>query len=90
MPYIDDIRRNHFFVSLDDLKNDMDDINNLSAGDLNYLVFNLAVQYIRLKGKNYNNISDAMKALTGAAHEIERRVLDPYEDAAIKKNGDIQ
>ncbi len=62
----------------------------LTAGDLNYTVYRLALEFIKVKGKSYNNISDAIKALTGAAHEVERRILDNYENEVIKRNGDIE
>lgn len=94
MPYITENRRYVVRIGLHHLESDMKDLNRdetgpIVAGDLNYIAFSLALEYIKLKGKSYNNISDAIKALTGAAHEIERRVLDPYEDKVILKNGDI-
>lgn len=94
IPYIVEERRrvletglNHLKKSMVKLEEDFD--TPIVAGDLNYLVYSLALQYIKIRGKGYNNISDAIKALTGAAHEVERRILDSYENEMIIKNGDI-
>lgn len=90
MPYIEKERRDFLAEAVQVMKEDMRDLPNIVAGDLNYIVFSLAKEYIRIKGLGYNNVSDAIKALTGAAHEVERRILDPYEDSAIGKNGDVE
>ena len=93
MPYIHQDRRDQLDHEIFALQSSMTLLNQhmgpLVAGDLNYIVYSLALQYIKIKGSGYNNISDAIKALTGAAHEVERRILDPYEDSVIEKNGDI-
>jgi len=58
-------------------------------GELTYCAYKLALDYIKQKGKNYQNISDAVAALNDAAHEIRRRVMDDYEDKKCIQNGDI-
>ena len=60
-----------------------------TKGDLTYIAFVAALTYLRDMGSNHDNISDTITALERAAHEVERRVLDPYEDKKILENGDI-
>jgi len=38
---------------------------------------------------SYQNLSDVIAALNDSAEEIRRRLLIPYEDKAIEKNGDL-
>jgi len=59
-------------------------------GDLNYICYAFGLEYIKEHGNSYQNISDAVDALRGAAEELKRRVQDPYEDKKIKENGDIE
>ena len=60
------------------------------SGDLNYVVTTLVGAYVLKKGLSYQNIHDAVNTLYDAAAEFKRRVEFPYEDKAIKKNGDVQ
>lgn len=60
-----------------------------TKGELNYEVTLKALKYIKTNGVGYKNISDAIAALQDAADELKRRLLHPYEDAMIKKNGDL-
>lgn len=55
-----------------------------TKGELNYLITELMVQYLKDNGKNYQNISDVIAAAQDAADEMKRRVLAPHEEA--KKN----
>ena len=63
--------------------------NIVSKGDLTYAIYSLGLRYISDRTKRYTIISDACAAMSDAEHELRRRVLDPYEDKVIKKNGDI-
>jgi hypothetical protein len=60
------------------------------AGALNYLLTNTVIQYCRDNGLSYNR---AINAIVGALEccklEFYRRVAAPYEDKAIKRNGDV-
>jgi activator of 2-hydroxyglutaryl-CoA dehydratase len=62
----------------------------MDTGELCYVFYETALVYIAQRGKNFESISAAIGMLERAAHEVERRVLDPYEDKKIKENGDIQ
>ena len=59
------------------------------AGDLNYAFTMLAVDYIKRKGLNYQNISDIVGAFVCAKDEFERRVVTDYENSKIEENGDV-
>lgn len=60
-----------------------------SAGELNFAFTQLIIEYLELKGLNYQNINDVMGALEGAKLEMYRRVAAPYEDKKIDLNGDV-
>ena len=83
MPYIKPEKR----VKYKALENLMD--GEVAKGELTYCAYKLGIDYIVLKGENYQNISDAISALTDAAEEIRRRVMFPYEDKKAFQNGDI-
>jgi len=61
----------------------------ITKGDMNYVFYVLSLQYLCIKGMNYQNISDVIGALRDSADEFSRRILIPYEDNKIKENGDI-
>lgn len=60
-----------------------------SSGDLNYMLTQVAVQYVEDRGLSYNTINDVLGALEGAKQEFYRRVAVPYEDKKRKANGDV-
>lgn len=65
-----------------------------TKGDINYSAC-LAVidywEYLRKTGQKigYTELSEGIDALLDAAAELRRRILEPYEDGAIERNGDI-
>jgi hypothetical protein len=59
-------------------------------GDLNYTVCRVVLESLRPNtGWDYHSLSSAVSVLKDAAVEIERRLLGPYEDTGIEKNGDL-
>ena len=63
---------------------------NPKRGDLNYVVTRLVLESLKPDaGWSYHSLSDCVSVLKDAAAEIERRLLGPYEDTAIEKNGDM-
>lgn len=60
-----------------------------TPGDLNYIITQLAREYILAKGKTYAHINDVLGALEGAKQEFYRRVAAPYEEKKIQENGDV-
>lgn len=60
-----------------------------TKGELTYCLYRIVKDYIKMKGKSYQNISEAISSVADTEHELRRRVLNPYEDKKIKENGDI-
>jgi hypothetical protein len=59
------------------------------SGDLNYAFTILAIDYIKRKGLNYQNINDVSGAFTEAQAEFRRRVTADYEQNKIEESGDV-
>lgn len=61
-----------------------------SKGQLTYCVTRLMLRFAREHGlTGYQRHSDAVAATADAGHEYRRRVLDKYENDAIRRNGDL-
>ncbi len=58
------------------------------TGNLNYLLFKLCKLYIG-KHPSYNSFKNFIGELEMAKFEIIRRQVNPYEQEAMKRNGDI-
>ena len=76
MPYISEMQR----LTLDVPTN---------AGELNYLLTCLILDYLALNGTKYQTINDVVGALEGCKLEFYRRLAAPYEDGKIIENGDV-
>jgi len=61
----------------------------ITAGELNYTLTMLCINYMEHNGKNYQHINDVVGALEGAKMEFYRRYAAPYEDTKIIQNGDV-
>ena len=62
----------------------------LTAGELNYLVSRAVIRYVEHRGRvSYQDYNDMLGALEGAKLELYRRVVAPFEDQALTRNGDI-
>lgn len=85
MPYIKQENRKKFEEALKQLA----EVAPETAGELNYLFSVISSMYVQKKGVRYQFLNDVIGALEGAKLEIYRRVVGPYEDSAIKKNGDL-
>ncbi len=89
MPYIKKTRRDEIDSAIRIL---IDLLKNINAvkGDLNYTVTRLVLGALKPEtGWNYQSLSDAVGSLQDAADEIKRRLLGPYEDGCISRNGDV-
>ena len=85
MPYISTERREAIFGdSLTDFDQDLK-----TAGELNYFISFLLIEYTQKKGLSYQTLNDIMGVLEGAKQEFYRRVIIPYETKKIRENGDI-
>lgn len=59
------------------------------AGELNYLITKLIVDYWATNGPSYQCINNIVGALEGAKAEFQRRIVEPYEDKKRADNGDV-
>ena len=83
MPYIEKHKRPLYTFGLDQMAS-ID-----TPGDLNYIFTWLIIDYINTHGLRYSTLNDIVGALICAKDEFTRRVVVPYEDRAIGRNGDI-
>jgi len=58
----------------------------IKKGDITYAITKLVVAYVKVKGKNYDSLSDVDGILGTASKEFYRRVTAPYEDKKQKEN----
>ncbi len=61
----------------------------LVKGELTYVAFKAALNYLVGTGLHYQDISDSIAALRDAADEMRNRVLVPYEKKARLRSGDM-
>jgi len=60
-------------------------------GATHYLIGRIALGAMKPEsGWGYSSLSEVIGMLRDAADEIQRRLLGPYENSAILKNGDVQ
>jgi hypothetical protein len=101
MPYIKQEYRDQIDPVIDELLDVVRDINSEPrclaeaklktsklCGIANYIVTRVACEL--LNNNSYDSLSNIVKTLECSKLEVVRRLLDPYEDLAIAKNGDIQ
>ena len=81
MPYIKQTRRQHLETNPTTAPD--------NAGELNYLITDLIIDYINAHGQSYQTYNDIIGALEGAKYELYRRQVAPYEDEKIVENGDV-
>lgn len=60
-----------------------------SPGDLNYLITQLCLQYLKQTDGRYQHHNDVVGAIEGAKLEFYRRATAVYEDSKIESNGDV-
>ncbi|GMU26223.1 MAG: hypothetical protein AMXMBFR16_11280 [Candidatus Uhrbacteria bacterium] len=94
MPYINPASRRELDPKIDDLVDQLfrtSGENPVPKGNVNYVVTRIALQALEPRGGwTYTSLSDAVAALQDAADEIKRRLLGPYEDTCIERNGDLE
>lgn len=57
-----------------------------TAGQLNYKITKLLIDYLENNTITYKNINDCLGALEGAKAEFYRRVAVPYENSKMMEN----
>ncbi len=60
-----------------------------TAGELNYSITRLLIQYLDIHGLSYDSCNDIVGALENAKDEFQRRVQHPYENKKIRQNSDV-
>ena len=60
-----------------------------NAGELNYLITLLFLEYLGGQGLSYQTLNDCMGAAQGATLELYRRVGAGYEDRKRLQNGEV-
>lgn len=60
------------------------------AGAINYLNFKIVRTWIKKNGKRYWILALIIGTLICCVIEIYRRIVAPYEDECIVKNGDVE
>lgn len=89
MPYIQQEKRNKITPVVHGSNIRVESQHVDSAGDLNYAFTILAIDYIRRKGLNYQNLNDIVGAFEGAKAEFQRRVVADYENSKADLNSDV-
>ena len=61
------------------------------TGGANYVITRTILNIMKPPtGWSYDSLSDVVKTLESVKAEVQRRLLGPYEDKCINKNGDLK
>lgn len=91
MPYINEEFRESLDKSIDKLSTLISSLSeDEREGVLNYTLTCIAVKSIKGKDKwRYRYFNRLMGVLSCMTHEIYRRMVIPYEEKCVEKNGDL-
>jgi hypothetical protein len=88
MPYIKQALRDNLDVEIQEV---IDKIEEMDVESKNGIVVYALYKIVKeLYWHSFDEISDGIKVLECAKLEFYRKVLAPYEDIAIDRNGDIE
>ena len=59
-----------------------------TPGELNYQLTEVVCDYLHTFGRSYKTFNDIIGALESCKLEFYRRMVAPYENDAIERNGD--
>ena len=61
------------------------------VGALSYIIHTLTKTWLGRNGYNYFKLNSIIGTVLNSAHELQRRILDPYENTKINgiENGDV-
>ena len=91
MPYIKKEDREKYDAEIDSIISKLSEQNSDSVkGHHNYIMFTLALKLARERGIRYHTLQDIMGTFECCKEEFYRRIVAPYEDNAIMRNGDIE
>lgn len=60
-----------------------------TAGELNYLITQLCIEFVKNKKHDYHTMNQVMGALSSSQAEFYRRAMVPYEGKKAIENGDL-
>jgi hypothetical protein len=83
-PYISKDKR---IGKCDEIVQLMKDLNIQPDGEINYILYKFCKDTVK---PGYNNYKNYCGELSECVVEIRRRLLGPYEDSAILRNGDVE
>jgi len=86
MPYIKQEDR----LDYEELEIVLEEVGIDNPGALQYCIALLIKEYMLTHDMRYATCNDVLGALAGAQAEYYRRVVAPYEDQCIDRNGDIE
>jgi hypothetical protein len=92
MPYITSPFRLHLDPVIDEITSRLREhfAWEVRHGATNYVISRIVAETLKPDaGWGYSSLSRAVAVLEDAAAEMRRRLLDPYEDAARERNGDL-
>lgn len=85
MPYVDEERRRKLDLYIAAISAEI-----MGAGELSYVITRLAQNRIKRSGpRSYVNMATVVGVMVLTVFEFVRRVVNPYEDEKIEKNGDV-
>lgn len=90
MPYINDDMREEVDGDISNILEYVDSVKkdgNKIDGLINYIITKIVVE--SFKPLSYSTGSDMIKTLECSKLEIYRRLLSPYENNAVERNGDL-
>jgi hypothetical protein len=88
MPYIRPEDRPRFDNEIDALVEEVLVAGDITPGEVNYVMYTFLLRLFKAIPK-YRTINIIDGALDDVGKELYRRHFGPYEDQAIKRNGDI-
>ena len=90
-PYIPQPDRPQYEQAIADLVGKLTPLDDNDAkGHLNYVIYSIVKRYLEARGMRYFRAQDFIGGVLSCCQmECYRRLLAPYEDKAIEKNGDV-
>lgn len=95
MPYITQKEREQYQEPIDQLVELLAQIERREGKDAvkghhNYIMYTVALRLAHKLGIKYHTFNDIMGTFESCKLEFYRRIVAPYEDKAIKRNGDVE
>jgi len=90
MPYIKQADRDQYDNAINELVELLEALDrDTSKGHHNYIMYTLALRLAKALGIRYHTLQDIIGTFDCCKLEFYRKVVAPYEDKAIERNGDV-